>query len=559
MLETEVLVVGGGPVGLSLALELGLQGRRCLMVERHERTGFAPRAKTTNVRSRELMRRWGIAHRLAAASPFGVDYPSNIVFATRLAGRELARFANAFYCAPVRDERFAEHAQWIPQYKVENVLRARAAELDGVTLRFATELVDWTETAQGIEARLSDLATGETIGVRAAFLVGADGARSTVREKLGIRMEGRSPLSQHHNIVFRSPGLARRHALGPAVMYWLVNADVPAVVAPLDVGDLWTFGCPKLTIGDAKPEAMIRAALALDADVEILSRDDWTAHQLVAERYRVGRAFLAGDACHLHPPFGGYGMNMGIGDAVDLGWKLAATLAGWGGPALLDSYEIERRPIHRRVVDESVINLGFTSHKLVLAGIEDATPAGDAARAAAAAQILDTKRREFDSLGVVLGAAYGASPVLGDEAVAPAIQDATAYTPSARAGARAPHAWLADGTARGASLFDHFAPGAMTLMATRDTPSDATATVVAAAATAGIPLTSIAPRDARVAQLYEAPLVLVRPDQHVAWRGDDPAEACAMLLRAAGRSAGSRHTPIQRPPSDGPSPKEEIA
>ena len=352
MLETEVLVVGGGPVGLSLALELGLQGRRCLMVERHERTGFAPRAKTTNVRSRELMRRWGIAHRLAAASPFGVDYPSNIVFATRLAGRELARFANAFYCAPVRDERFAEHAQWIPQYKVENVLRARAAELDGVTLRFATELVDWTETAQGIEARLSDLATGETIGVRAAFLVGADGARSTVREKLGIRMEGRSPLSQHHNIVFRSPGLARRHALGPAVMYWLVNADVPAVVAPLDVGDLWTFGCPKLTIGDAKPEAMIRAALALDADVEILSRDDWTAHQLVAERYRAGRAFLAGDACHLHPPFGGYGMNMGIGDAVDLGWKLAATLAGWGGPALLDSYELERRPIHRRVVDE---------------------------------------------------------------------------------------------------------------------------------------------------------------------------------------------------------------
>jgi tripartite-type tricarboxylate transporter receptor subunit TctC len=289
--------------------------------------------------------------------------------------------------------------------------------------------------------------------------VGADGARSTVREKLGIRMEGRSPLSQHHNIVFRSPGLARRHALGPAVMYWLVNADVPAVVAPLDVGDLWTFGCPKLTIADAKPEAMIRAALALDADVEILSRDDWTAHQLVAERYRAGRAFLAGDACHLHPPFGGYGMNMGIGDAVDLGWKLAATLAGWGGPALLDSYEIERRPIHRRVVDESVINLGFTSHKLVLGGIEDATPAGDAARAAAAAQILGTKRREFDSLGVVLGAAYGASPVLGDEAVAPAIQDATAYTPSARAGARAPHAWLADGTARGASLFRPFRAG----------------------------------------------------------------------------------------------------
>jgi len=558
MFETEVLVIGGGPVGLSLALELGLQGRRCLLVERHERVGFAPRAKTTNVRSRELMRRWDIAQRLAAASPFGVDYPSNVVFATRLAGRELARFANAFYCAPLRDERFAEHAQWIPQYKVEDVLRGRAAEFRGVALRFATELVDWTETAGGIDARLSDLCTGERLDVRAAYLVGADGARSTVREKLGIRMEGRSPLSQHHNIVFRSPGLAQRHALGPAVMYWLVNPEVPAVVAPLDTGDLWTFGCPKLTIADANPEAMIRAALGLDVDVAILSRDDWTAHQLVAERYRAGRVFLVGDACHLHPPFGGYGMNMGIGDAVDLGWKLAATLQGWGGPVLLDSYEIERRPIHRRVVDEAVINLGYTSHKLVLEGVEDVTPAGEAARSAAAAQILDTKRREFDSLGVVIGAAYGASPVLGDEADVPQIQEATAYAPSARAGARAPHAWLSDGTARGASLFDHFATNAMTLMATRGLVPDAAAAVRATAADAGIPLAIIAPRNERLAQLYEASLVLVRPDQHIAWRGDDPSEACAMLLRAAGHGVSRPHLTTHRPPSDGPSPKEEI-
>ena len=161
-------------------------------------------------------------------------------------------------------------------------------------------------------------------------------------------------------------------------------------------------------------------------------------------------------------------MNMGIGDAVDLGWKLAATLAGWGGPALLDSYEIERRPIHRRVVDESVINLGFTSHKLVLDGIEDATSAGDAARAAAAAQILDTKRREFDSLGVVIGAAYGASPVLGDEADAPAIQEATAYTPSARAGARRPARMARPTGPRAAHRSSTISrTNAMTLMATR--------------------------------------------------------------------------------------------
>ena len=160
---------------------------------------------------------------------------------------------------------------------------------------------------------------------------------------------------------------------------------------------------------------------------------------------------------------------------------------------------------------------------------------------------------------MVLGAAYGASPVLSDEADAPGIQEATAYTPSARAGARAPHAWLSDGTARGASLFDHFATNAMTLMATRGLAPDAEATVRAAAADAGIPLAIIAPGNERVRELYEASLVLVRPDQHIAWRGDDPSEACAMLFRAAGRRAGGSHSTTYRPPSDGPSPKEEIA
>ena len=537
MIETDVLIVGGGPVGLSLAIELGLQRRRCLVVERHARVGAgAPRAKTTNVRSRELFRRWGIADRLAAASPFGIDYPSNIVFATRLAGHELARFANAFYCAPRRDDRFAEHAQWIPQYKVEEVLRGRASEFPTVELRFEARLDDWTETADGVEARVTDLQTGARVDVRARYLVGADGARSTVRERLGIRMEGRSPLSHHHNIIFRARGLRDRHALGPAVMYWLVNAEVPAVVAPLDVDDRWTFGCPKLGERDADPAGLIRAALALDVDVEILSRDEWTAHQLIADRYRSGRVFLAGDACHLHPPFGGHGMNMGIGDAVDLGWKLGAVLNGWGGPALLDSYEIERRPVHRRVVDEAVVNLGYSSGKLVLDRIEEDSAAGAAARAAASRQILATKKREFDSLGVVLGAAYGASPVLSDEATEKAATDSSVFVPTARAGARAPHAWLGDGTGCGASLFDHFAHEGFTLLAMPSAAAGSVERVRAAAGAAGVPLHAFAPAGEAVAALYEFPLVLIRPDQHVAWRGTDPDDACAMIAKAAGHA-----------------------
>ena len=246
--RTDVLVVGGGPIGLALALELGMQGRTCTLVERRERTGLAPRAKTTNVRSREFMRRWGIADRLAAASPFGVDYPADVVFATRLAGPEIVRFRNAFYCSPTRDERFAEHAQWIPQYKVESTLADAVARHPSVRTRIGVELVDWTETDEGIEARVRDASDGTLETVHAQYLVGADGARSTVRERLGIAMEGRSPLSHHHNVVFRAPGLAGRHPHGPAVMYWLINGEVPSVVAPLDVGDLWTFGAPRLSM-----------------------------------------------------------------------------------------------------------------------------------------------------------------------------------------------------------------------------------------------------------------------------------------------------------------------
>ncbi len=509
-----------------------------MVVERSDRAGLAPRAKTINVRSRELLRRWGIADRLARASPFGVDYPSDVVFATRMAGHVLARFENAFYCSPLRDDRFAEHAQWIPQYKVEEVLRSRALEFAGVDIRMQTELAGFSETGEGVRAVLHRHGGAAAETVHARFLVGADGARSTVREQLGIRMEGVSPLAHHYNAVFRAPGLGRAHALGKAVMYWIVNPESPAVIAPLDRDDVWTFSCVRQGDAAVEPLPLIHAALGLQhrLALEIMGEDVWTAHELIAQRYRQGRVFLAGDACHLHPPYGGHGMNMGIGDAMDLGWKLAAVLKGWGGPALLDSYETERRQVHRRVVDESVANHASTSLKLAVAGMEAEGPEGDAVRAQVGERILARKRREFDSLGVVIGSSYAGSAVLSTDAVdLPPAQDSLAYQPSARPGCRLPHVWLGPGRAGGASLYDHLAKDGLTLVATCSQALPAARHIHAAGQALGIPLKTIAPQLPSLQALYGADLVLVRPDQHVAWRGSDAARGCAALLRAVGR------------------------
>ena len=347
-------------------------------------------------------------------------------------------------------------------------------------------------------------------------------------------MEGISPLLHHVSHVFRSQELEKRHRLGPALMYWLVNAEIPSVLSPLDGDGRWTFGCAAgLAQGD--PVELIRQALGFDADIDILTRDEWTAHQLIATKYRVGPVFLAGDACHLHPPFGGFGMNMGIGDALDLGWKLAATLSGWGGAGLLDSYEIERRQVHQRVIAEAVANHAILSGQLAVEHIEDAGPKADNVRSDVGARIIASKRREFDSLGMVLGSRYRDSNVMTPGASEQGDDDATDYRPSASAGCLAPHAWLQEGTARGASLYDHFSNSGLTLLVTRQALAPVAAAVAAAAAAQTIPLKILAPEGERLGELYGCDFALIRPDHYIAWSGNRVEDACAALARAVGR------------------------
>lgn len=513
-----VLIVGAGPAGLSLAIELGHRKIPCLLIERNDRVGYAPRAKTTNVRTREHLRRWGIADRLRAASPLGAYYPSNVVFCTRLAGFELARHENAMYCAPGRNPLYSEHAQWIPQYTVEEVLRAHAATLPDVEIRFRSELLDLTQDAGGVRARLRDLAQGRDVELDVDYLVGADGARSLVRDLIGTRMEGSHGLSRNYNIVFRAPGLAQAHPHGPAIMYWQINGDAPSLIGPMDSGDTWFFMPthvdPQQRASDIDARAMIARATGIDLPYEVLSSDEWTASKLLGDRYRQGRVLLVGDACHLHPPFGGYGMNMGVADSVDLGWKLAAALQGWGGPALIDSYERERRPVHQWVLDEAEHNHSILGNHLLADHLEEAGAAGERARLEAGARIRAAKMREFATLGVVLGYQYADSPVIvPDGSPAPA-RDFINYVPTSRPGALAPHAWLHDGS----SLYDHFGPG-FTLLALPAAAARDVDAAVSAARAAGVPLTLIRPEEGGVASLYPAPLTLIRPDQHVAWRG----------------------------------------
>ncbi|NML43891.1 NAD(P)-binding protein [Ramlibacter sp. G-1-2-2] len=536
-LSVPVLIVGAGPVGLALAIELGQRGIACLLVERNDRVGYAPRAKTTNVRTREHMRRWGIANRLRDASPLGVQYPSNVVFVTRLAGRELARFENAMYCAPGRNPLYSEHAQWIPQYTVEEVMREHAQSLPGVDLRFNCEMTGFTQDGAGVSAQVRDKANGTDFTVQAQYLVGADGARSAVRDLIGARMEGQYGLSRNYNIVFRAPGLAEAHKHGPAIMYWQLNGELPSLIGPMDSGDKWFFMPTKVEEGvrlnDLDAADLIRKATGIDLPYEILSSDEWVASRLIANSYRDRRVFLAGDACHLHPPFGGYGMNMGVADAVDLGWKLAALLQGWGGPTLLESYEAERRPVHQWVIAEAEANHAILSNHLVAAGLEGDGPEGERLRREVGARIEATKLREFNTLGVVLGYRYEDSPaIVPDGSSAPAL-DFINYVPSSRPGHLAPHAWLHDGS----SLYDHFG-GGFTLLASSAADAKDLEAIRRQAGANGVPLAVLQPTEGGIANLYPARYTLVRPDQHVAWRGDTwPADGSALLRRLCGMQA----------------------
>jgi 2-polyprenyl-6-methoxyphenol hydroxylase-like FAD-dependent oxidoreductase len=539
--HTQVLIVGAGPVGLSVAIELGLRGVHATIIEQRLRTGPQPRAKTTNVRSLQHMRRWGVADALRSAAPLPYDYPTDIVFATTLFGRTLAVIENAFEGAKIRDPRFPEPAQWVPQYTVEKVLHDRMTGLSSLRFLSGMAFESLTQSASGVIATVRDLATDEQRTIHADYLVGADGARSNVRGAINAKMTGDHAFGHNYNLILRIPELRQTPPAPRAIMYWLVNPESPGVFSPLDGVDLWAFGVllpPGVKeIPDSEVVSRVHAALGRPLRVEIVERDIWAAHRLIADRYRNGRVFLAGDACHLHPPYGGYGMNLGIADGVDLGWKLAAMLAGWGGEALLASYEQERRAVHQRTIAEAVENYKTLSTHLLRANIDDDTAAGEQARVEISEEIKAKKTREFKTLGVVLGSRYQNSPIVVDDGSAPPVEHPANYQPSAHPGCLAPHAWLEDGS----SLYDHFGQG-YTLLLLDGKAERHAQDIQRAAEMVRVPFKTLDLRNTDLRQLYQAPLALIRPDQFVAWRGasTDAATLIATVRGALTVSSNAR-------------------
>jgi 2-polyprenyl-6-methoxyphenol hydroxylase-like FAD-dependent oxidoreductase len=528
-----VLIAGAGPAGLALAVELGLRGIECLVVEpRPQPTRLRPRAKTLNARTMEHARRWGLAGRLRAAAPLPVSWSQDVSFCTTFLGREITRFTGVLGLADDGDS--PERGQQLPQYVLEQVLREVAAELPTVDLRLGWRLQSLDAPGPGdadgpVHATLSTPA-GVAVPVTAEYVVGADGARSVVREQIGARYVGATALRPNTGLVFRSRELVSAVPHPPAVQTWLLNRHTPGMMGPVDRDGLWwliAFGVDGRS-DDFDPRRLIGGALGRELAVEVVSTDPWTARMELVDRCRSGRVFLVGDAAHLNPPFGGHGLNTGIGDAVDLGWKLAAVLAGWGGPGLLDSHEAERRPLHRRVIDEATSNMATLAPELLDDGLDRPGPDGDRARSAAARRIEQTKRAEYFSTDLVLGHRYQHSPVL--PAPPPGAEPGPGLGPESQpgyavAGGRLPHQWVSPQV----STLDLVGGGHAILTA----DGELGARAGRAAAAAGLPVT-VTTLERPLMRRLGAELIVVRPDQVVAavW----PAPASDREV-AAGQSA----------------------
>ncbi|MET7419022.1 FAD-dependent monooxygenase [Dactylosporangium sp. NPDC005555] len=520
-MRTSVLVVGGGPVGLATAMELDHHGVASVVVEpRQQVSHLRPRAKTTSARTMELFRRWGLAGTVRERAPLHIGWSKDIVFCTTVTGREVTRLTGTLGLALDGSDLAAEPGQQVAQPIVEQAMRdALGRPGSHATLLLGQRAVAFDERDGTVLVTLED-ADGATSTVEADYVVGADGPRSAVRTAMGAVYEGSSLPRPNISITFECAELGDLIPHGNAVQYWVLDPAAPGLVGRLDLdGTWWAIATYKPDEQEDDTEvdatALVHRLLGRELPIKVIATDPWRARTLIADRFRGGRLFIAGDAAHQNPPWGGHGYNTGIGDAINLGWKLAAVVNGWAPPELLDSYEAERRPVAQRFVAAAAEN--GRSGPAVLAAAAGLI-GGKATDEAAAAVIREAKRTEFHSDGLVFGLGYSGYADVQTT-------NGSDYIPVAAAGNRLPHTWLPTGQ----SLFDRLGPE-LTLIG----PAWHAAAFARHAERHGIPLAVLDDPSLGLDAFFSERLVLVRPDQHIAWIGGPvpDAEAGRILDRA---------------------------
>jgi 2-polyprenyl-6-methoxyphenol hydroxylase-like FAD-dependent oxidoreductase len=541
LLECEILVIGAGPVGLALAGDLGWRDRQCIVVDRGDGSIFQPKMDLVGIRTMEFCRRWGIVGDVEA-SPYDRDYPQDNVYLTALNGYELGRQAMPSMRAELPPAESPQKRERCPQNMFDPILRKFAESQPGVRLLYQHEYVSFAEDRDGVSAKVVRQSDNRLFEIRARYLVGCDGGRSTVREQLGIGMNGKGVLTYTTNVIFRCAEFNRLHDKAPGYRYMFVDVTgVWATIVAINGNDCWRMSI----VGNAEErrrytndelKAFACRALGRSFDPEILSVLKWTREELVAEHYGQGRVFICGDACHLTSPTGGLGMNTGLGDAVDLSWKLDAALHGWGGPGLFDAYEIERKPIAERITRFSTGNLETMKRVSNSSRLDEDSATGAAERRKVGDALGEGLKREWFSLNMHLGNRYVDSPICAypeyedREQIVADYNDGVHYRPTTRPGCRAPHGWLADGR----STLDLFGRGYVLLSFA---PDNGARHFADAARDARVPLALHTLDEPALAALYEKRHVLVRPDGHVAWRGDAlPSDPAALLATISGRN-----------------------
>ena len=534
--ETEVVIVGGGPCGLMLANELGRRGVTVVLVDEKPGTTRNVQANATQARTMEHYRRLGFADEVRALG-MPADFPTDIAYFTRFAKYELARFslpsareAKQMVTALSGSWSAAELPHRCNQKFIEPVLRRHAQALRGVSVNYGWRLTGFSEGEIDVRVELESSDGKARQAIRCQYLVGADGARSAVRQQLGFRYGGETGVVRDFvggrmlAVYARIPDYYREIPHRPAWMNVSFNRERRSFMPAVDGKGEFAYHTQLRSheqedrLSDAEAAAMVQATIGAPLKVEVLARDVWTAgHSLVSDRFSRGRVFIGGDAAHLFTPTGGLGYNTAIEDAVNLGWKLAAVLKGQAAPQLLDSYQTERRPL-------AIRNTGYArgfADSLGLyqpvAEIEDATPAGDEARRRAGAYFLAHGRSEFNIPGITFGGRYDGSPAIVSDGSAPPPDAANIYAPTACPGGRPPHLWLAEGR----SLYDLFG-FEWTLLRFSAAKSSA---FKQAARRRNLDLKIVDLENDEARDLYQADLALIRPDQIVAWRGNSESVA----------------------------------